>query len=84
MNLLLLATIVFVPMLFEAVLSRRNERELRSMGAAEPHDDVYWIMQLVYPLAFVAMLVEGWLLPATLLWLAAAAHSRLGRQRASS
>ena len=60
MNLLLLATIVFVPMLFEAVLSRRNERELRTMGAAEPHDDVYWIMQLVYPIAFVAMLVEGW------------------------
>jgi methyltransferase len=60
MNLLLLATLVFVPMLFEAVLSRRNERELRAMGAAEPHDDVYWLMQLVYPTAFAAMLFEGW------------------------
>jgi methyltransferase len=60
MNLLLLATIVLVPMLFEAVLSRRNERELRAMGAAEPHDDVYWIMQVAYPAAFLAMLLEGW------------------------
>jgi methyltransferase len=30
------------------------------MGAAEPHDDVYWIMQVAYPLAFAAMFVEGW------------------------
>jgi methyltransferase len=59
-NLVLLATIVFVPMLFEAVLSRRNERQLRAMGAAEPHDDVYWLMQVAYPAVFVAMLVEGW------------------------
>jgi methyltransferase len=61
MNLLLLATAAFVPMLFEAALSRRNERQLRAMGAAEPHDDVYWIMQAAYPAAFVAMLIEGWL-----------------------
>jgi methyltransferase len=59
-NLLLLATIVFVPMLFEAVLSRRNEAELRAMGADEPHDDVYWVMQVAYPAAFLAMLFEGW------------------------
>jgi methyltransferase len=60
MNLLLTATVVFVPMIFEGLLSRRNEQQLRSMGAEEPHDDVYWAMQLVYPLAFVMMLVEGW------------------------
>lgn len=60
MNLLLLATIVFIPMLFEAVLSRRNEAELRAMGAAEPHDDVYWMMQIAYPAAFLGMLLEGW------------------------
>ena len=60
MNLLLMATVVFVPMLFEAALSRRNERQLREMGAAEPHDDVYWAMQVAYPLAFIAMFVEGW------------------------
>jgi methyltransferase len=61
MNLLLLATVVFVPMLFETVVSIRNERELRAMGATEPHGDVYHLMQLAYPAAFVAMLLEGWL-----------------------
>ena len=60
MNLLLLATLAFAPMLFEAALSRRNERQRREMGAAEPHDDVYWLMQVVYPGAFLAMLFEGW------------------------
>jgi methyltransferase len=61
MNLVLLFTIVFVPMLFEAAWSRRNERQLRAMGAAEPHDDVYWIMQVAYPGAFLGMLIEGWM-----------------------
>lgn len=61
MNLLLLVTIVFVPMLFETLVSRRNEQQLRAMGAAEPHDDVFWMMQVAYPLAFVSMVVEGWL-----------------------
>lgn len=60
MNLLLLATIVVVPMLFETVLSRRNERQLRAMGASEPHDDVYWMMRIAYPAAFAVMFVEGW------------------------
>ena len=60
MNLVLLATIVLVTLLFEASLSRRNEGQLRAMGAAEPHDDVYWIMRLAYPAAFIAMLFEGW------------------------
>ncbi len=61
MNLVLLFTLVFVPMLFEAALSRRNEVQLRAMGAAEPHDDVYWIMQVAYPAAFLGMLAEGWM-----------------------
>ena len=60
MNLLLLATIVAATMIFEAALSRRNERELRAQGAAEPHDDVYWLMRVAYPTAFLAMLAEGW------------------------
>lgn len=60
MNFALLATIVFVPMVLEGALSRRNERQLRQMGATEPHDDVYWMMQVAYPAAFVAMLLEGW------------------------
>lgn len=60
MNLVLLATVAFVPMILEGLLSRRNERELRALGAEEPHDDVYWLMQVVYPAAFVAMILEGW------------------------
>ena len=60
MNLLLLGTIVVVTMIFEAWLSSRNERELRARGAAEPHDDVYWLMRVAYPAAFLAMLAEGW------------------------
>lgn len=59
MNLLLLATVVFVPMLIEAVISRRNEARLRAQGAVEPPGDVYRAMQVAYPLAFVAMLLEG-------------------------
>lgn len=59
MNLLLLATVVFVPMLIEAGISRRNESRLRALGAVEPPGDVYRLMQLVYPLSFAAMLAEG-------------------------
>lgn len=59
MNLVLLATIVFVPMLIEAAVSRRNESRLRALGALEPAGDVYRAMQLAYPLSFVAILTEG-------------------------
>ncbi len=59
MNLVLLATIVFVPMLIEAAVSRRNESRLRALGALEPSGDVYRWMQLAYPLSFVAILAEG-------------------------
>jgi methyltransferase len=51
--------LVLVVMLFEAGLSRANERRLLAQGAAEPPDDVYRAMQVVYPGAFVAMAVEG-------------------------
>ena len=51
----LLATIVFVPMLVEWWLSRRNEQRLRQMGAVEPSGDVYALMQLAYPLTFLAL-----------------------------
>lgn len=59
MLILLFATMIFVPMLFEAWLSGRNERELRAMGAVEPTGDVYGLMLVAYPLAFLAMLFEG-------------------------
>ena len=61
---LLLATIVFVPMLFELWLSRRNERELRRMGAVEPRGDVYRLMQVVYPFIFLVLLYTAWVDPA--------------------
>ena len=50
--------IVFT-MLTEAQVSRRHTRALRARGAIEPGRDVYQVMQVVYPLSFVAMMVEG-------------------------
>jgi methyltransferase len=44
----------------EAVLSRRHERALRARGAREPEHDVYRVMQVAYPLCFIAMAAEGW------------------------
>lgn len=53
------ALLVFGPMLAEAWLSRVHEEALRGAGAIEPPDDVYRAMQVAYPAAFLAMLVEG-------------------------
>ena len=55
----LVAIAVFVPMLFETALSRRNEAALRARGAIEPADDVYPWMQVAYPGGFLAMVVES-------------------------
>lgn len=66
MTLVLYVTVVFVPMLLEAVWSRRNERVLREQGAREPVGDVYGVMQIVYPGAFLVMLTEGWVRTAPL------------------
>ena len=43
----------------EALLSRVNEAALRRLGAIEPPDDVYRVMQWAYPGSFVAMASEG-------------------------
>ena len=43
----------------EAVLSVFNERHLRARGAIEPPGDVINTMRFAYPLAFVAMGIEG-------------------------
>lgn len=59
MTIILFATIVFVPMVLEALLSRRNERALRAAGAVEPPGDVYHVMQIAYPSLFLAILAEG-------------------------
>jgi methyltransferase len=55
-----LLTVAFVPMVAEAVRSRRNERALLAAGAVEPADDVYAVMQVIYPACFAAMAVENW------------------------
>jgi methyltransferase len=51
--------LAFVPLPGEAALSRRNERLLRSRGALEPRGDVYPLMALTYPTAFLVMGLEG-------------------------
>ena len=57
----LLFLLVFAPIIAVARRSNRNDRELRSAGAIEPDGDVYAIMQLAYPLCFLAMIAEAWL-----------------------
>jgi methyltransferase len=58
MIVVLLAAVIFVPMLIEARRSAHNERAQRARGGIEPAGDVYPLMQAAYPGAFVAMLVE--------------------------
>jgi methyltransferase len=52
---------VFVPMLLEARRAARHDRALRAAGAIEPQDDVYKVMQVAYPLAFLLPIGEAWL-----------------------
>lgn len=54
----ILAAIVGL-MLAETRLSRRHERALRARGAIEPPGDVYPLMAVVYPAAFLLMGAEG-------------------------
>jgi len=46
-------------LLAEARLSSRHEAELRRRGAVEQKGDVYAAMAIAYPLAFLAMGIEG-------------------------
>ena len=68
------AIAVFVPMLIEAGVSRRHENDLRARGAVEPPGDVYRVMQVAYPAAFLVLIGEGlWRAPASGALLAAGA-----------
>ncbi|HMF96770.1 MAG TPA: isoprenylcysteine carboxylmethyltransferase family protein [Vicinamibacterales bacterium] len=58
---IVLAIAVFGTMLIEARRAARNERVQRDRGGVEPPDDVYRVMRIAYPLAFAAMLGEGFL-----------------------
>ena len=46
-------------LLSEARLSRRNEQTLRALGATTPPGDVYAVMAILYPAAFLVMGLEG-------------------------
>jgi len=50
-------------MLLETRVSRRNERTLKLRGATEAAGDVYAVMQILYPVAFLGPAIEGWLRP---------------------
>jgi len=76
----LIVAVVFVPMLVEARRSAGNESVLRSRGGTEPDDDVYPLMRVAYPAAFVAMIAEGvvrgrpagaWIVAGTMVFVAA-------------
>ena len=58
---LVVLLLAFIPMAFEARLASRHDRALRAAGAIEPRDDVYPLMQVVYPAAFLAMALEAFL-----------------------
>jgi methyltransferase len=51
--------VVFAPMLVEARRAARNERLQRARGGIEPPDDVYGIMRVAYPGAFMVMIIDG-------------------------
>jgi len=50
---------VLLIMAGELVLSLFNERQLRAKGAIEPPGDVFAVMRVAYPGAFIAMGIEG-------------------------
>lgn len=49
---------IFLPMLVETRRALANERAQRACGGAEPRGDVYKMMRIAYPGAFLAMLAE--------------------------
>jgi len=55
----LIGVAIFIPMLVEAARAGRNERAQQRRGGVEPPGDVYRIMRVAYPAAFLAMIAEG-------------------------
>jgi methyltransferase len=53
------AVIVAGFLLVEARRAARHERRQRARGGVEPPGDVYALMRVAYPAAFLAMLAEG-------------------------
>ena len=59
MTALALGVANFIAMLAETAVASRHDRVLRALGAVEPAGDVYALMRVAYPGAFLAMLIEG-------------------------
>ena len=55
----LVIAIVYLPMLLEARRAAANERVQRARGGVEPPDDVFRMMRVAYPGAFLLMIVDG-------------------------
>ena len=55
----LITAAVLLLMLVERQLSAHNEKVLRAHGAVEPADDVFTLMRVAYPAAFVLMGIEA-------------------------
>lgn len=51
--------LVALLMVGETLISWRHTRRLRQLGAVEPPGDIYPLLVVAYPAAFVAMAVEG-------------------------
>src|SRR5919198_1915017 len=66
--MLTVAFIIFIPMFVEALRASGNERAQRARGGVEPPDDVYKMMRIAYPAAFLAMIGEGVLRGAPPVW----------------
>ena len=59
MTTIVVCLIVYVPMLIEARRAATNERAQRARGGVEASGDVYAIMQIAYPGAFLLMILDG-------------------------
>ena len=68
MTALAVLIVVFLPMAVEATRAASHERSQRARGGVEPPDDVYKMMRVAYPAAFLAMIAEGFVrgMPSTL------------------
>jgi methyltransferase len=53
------AVAIFALMAVEAAVASRHERALLRHGALEVRRDIYPVMRIVYPAAFLAMALEG-------------------------
>jgi methyltransferase len=64
---LLIAAVVYGPMIIEARRAANHERAQRARGGVEAAGDVYRVMAIAYPAAFLLMILEGvWRGPVTM------------------